>query len=323
MHKLRGLVLPLLFLSCVLVGSRALAQSSAALLVKPWETDQTAEGHFDGYLFSGGHTKETNDQFRLLSLESQGRVRLFPGNVASPRFGYDFLMLGTHTSHPGVPSELLDASVAAGAFVNESNGWVTGLTVGGGYAGDTPFARGSAWYPKADVVLAKKLSDTDAVGIGLDYDGNRTYGPDIPLPGFGYSHQFDPTLLLVVGAPVSSVTWKPIEHLRVHADYYLLTDLNIDVGYEFVKHWTVFGAFESRRDAFHVAGLGHDRRLLFLQRRIEAGIRFKPTDQLSFTLAGGYAFDGEYYSGFDFRKTRRVTGFSDEPFVRAGVELAF
>lgn len=322
MHKLSGVIL-LLSICIATAASCALGQSSAALLVKPWEADQTAEGHFDGYLFSGGHTKETNDQFRLYSLESQGRMRLFPGNVASPRIGYDFLLLGTHTSHPGIPSELLDASVAAGAFVNETNGWVTGLTLGVGYAGDTPFARGSAWYPKADLVVAKKFSDTDALGIGIDYDANRTYGPDIPLPGFGYSHQFDPTLLLVVGVPVSSVTWKPIEHLRVHADYYLLTDINVDVGYEFIKHWTVFGGFESRRDAFHVAGLQHNRRLLFLQRRIEAGIRFQPIDPLTFTLAGGYAFDGEYYSGFDFRKTHRVTGFSDEPFVRAGVELAF
>src|SRR5579884_3442076 len=214
MHKLSGLALPLLcFL--LLTTSRSFAQSSAALLVKPWEPDQTVEGHFDGYLFSGGHTKETNDQFRLYTLESEGRVRLFPGQEASPRFGYDLLLLGTHTSHAAVPSELIDASVAGGAFVNETNGWVTGLTLGGGYAGDTPFARGSAWYPKADVVLAKKFSDTDALGIGLDYDGNRTYVPDIPLPGFGYSHQFDPTLLLVIGAPVSSLTWKPIEHLRI------------------------------------------------------------------------------------------------------------
>jgi len=127
----------------------------------------------------------------------------------------------------------------------------------------------------------------------------------------------------VIGAPVSSATWKPVEHLTIHGDYRLLTDLDADVGYEFIKHWTVFGGFESRRAAFHVADLPDHRRLLFLQRRIELGVRFQPIEQVTFTLAGGYGFSGEFYSGWDFQKTHRVTGFSDEPFARAGVELTF
>ena len=318
-------VLLITVLGGLLFGSAARAQSNAALLVKPWDADQTLEDHTDAYLFSGGHTNdhESGHDFRLFSVESQGRVRLLPGNVASPRFGYDFTLLDSHTSMRGFPSQLIDASFAGGTFLSQYNGWVTGITLGVGYAGDTPFARGTAWYPRADFVLAKKFSETDAIGIGLDYDGNRTYLPDVPLPGVGYSHQFDPKLQLVFGAPLSSLDWKPIQHLEIKLDYLLFSDLDADVGYEFIPHWTVYGGYQTRRNAFHVAELPDHRRLLFLQRRVEVGVRFQPGKHLAFTLAGGYGFDGEFRSGWDLQRTHRVLRFSDEPYVRAGLELKF
>lgn len=299
-------------------------QSSASLLVKPWEADQTIEDSTNGYLLSSGHTKESDDRYHLNELESAGRVRLFPGKEASPRFGYDLTLLDSHTNHPGFPSQLLDLSVAGGAFVNETNGWVTGLTLGVGYAGSSPFAEGRAWYGRADLVIAKKISDTDAVGIGLDYDGHRPYYPDVPLPGFGYSHQFDPKLLLLLGAPLSSMTWKPIEHLRIHGEYLLFTDIDVNVGYEFVKHWTAFAGFDSRRNAFWIDELHDHKRLLFSQRRVEIGVRFEPSELLSFTIAGGYAFSTDFRAGWDYEKhTRRYLYASDEPYLRVGAELKF
>src|SRR5207245_7233957 len=86
-----------------LTGPLARAQSGASLLVKPWETDQLVEGQTDGYLFEGGHTgnHEAGHDFRLFALESSGRVRIMPGNVASPRLGYDVTYLNAHTRYPG------------------------------------------------------------------------------------------------------------------------------------------------------------------------------------------------------------------------------
>lgn len=308
-----------------LLASFARGQSSAGLLVKPWDIDQTAEDRTDGYLFSGGHTSqhESGHDFRLFELESQGRVRLFPGNVASPRFGYDVTLLDSHTSLRGFPSQLIDASFAGGTFLSKNNGWVTGLTLGVGYAGDEPFARGTAWYGKADFVIAKEFNEKDSVGIGLDYDGNRTYLPDVPLPGFGFSHRFDPKLKMVFGVPVTSVDWKPIEHLEIKLDYTLVQDMDADIGYEFIPHWTVYGGFQTRRDAFHIAGLPNHRRLLYQQRRTEVGVRFQPAKVVSLVVAAGYGFDGEFRTGWDDQRTHRFLRFSDEPYVRAGFELKF
>ena len=305
------------------LGRIAVGQTSANLLAKPWEADQTLEDQTDGFILNSGHTKETNHSFQFSGIESYGRVRLFPGNEASPRFGYDVVEYNSHTTQPGFPHQLIDASIAGGTFLSKSNGWVTGITLGVGYAGDTPFARSSALYGRADFVIAKIFSDTDALGIGLDYDGNRTFLPDIPLPGFGYSHQFDPKLIMVFGLPTTSITWRPIEHLRIHADYLLLADGNVDIGYEFIPHLSAYAAFISRRDAFHADGLPKNHRLLFLQRRAELGLRFAPTEHMTFNIGVGYAFQNEFGSGFDVRTTHRVLHFSDEPYIGAGLNLRF
>jgi len=298
------------------------AQASAALLVKPWEPDQTIEQSTEVYGFLGGHTQNGNS-FDLTSVESEGRIRILPGHVASPRIGYDVTYLDTNNKQPGFPGQLLDASVAGGTFLSENNGWVTGLTLGVGYAGDEPFARGRAWYGRADFVIAKKFSDTDALGVGLDYDGHRLYAPDLPLPGFGWSHQVNPTLSMVIGVPVTSITWKPYDRLRIFADYILLTDFDIDVGYEFVPKWTVFGAFETRDDAFKVESIPGNERLIYEQRRIEAGLRWQPNTHLIFNVAGGYGFDTNFERGFDVRSTDNVVHASPEPYFRVGLDVKF
>ena len=314
----------LLAVAAVLVATqKASGQAGASLLLKTWEADQAVEDQTAGYIFSAGHRLETDQRFHLLTVESEGRLRLFPGKEASPRLGYDLTLLNAHTNRPGFPSQLLDASVAAGTFLSKQNGWVTGLTLGLGYAGDEPFGRGRAWYGRADFVIAKEFSDTDALGIGFDYDGNRTFLADVPLPGFGYSHQFDPTFQVVAGVPVTSLIWKPIEHLRISGDWELFADLDADIGYEFVKHWTAFAGFESRRTAFWIHDLPGHHRLLYSQRRVELGVRWQPSDHLTFSLAGGYGFSTDFRSGWDYRHSTRFLYGSDEPFVRIGAEFKF
>lgn len=322
---------PTKLLACLLATSATLllaarpagAQANAALLIKPWEAAGAHEDHTALYFYGGSHSHDTGAGFDMATFESQGRVRLLPGKEASPRLGYDVTYLNLNTGQRNFPGQLLDASVAAGSFLSESNGWVTGLTLGVGYAGNAPFAVGRAWYGRADFVLAKKFSETDALGVGFDYDGHRTYAPDIPLPGFGWSHQVDPTLLAVIGVPLTSITWKPDPRLRVYADYILLTDFDLDVGYEFVKHWTVFGGMETRDNAFYISQQSGHQRMLYTQRRVQAGIRWQPKQFVTLSLAGGYAFDTRFERGWDYRNVKSVLHAGDEPFLSASMELKF
>jgi hypothetical protein len=312
-------------LGWLLVGFAATsvrAQTGPELLLKPWPTDQTVESTSDGYFLNAAHS-DTGSSLQLSEYESQGRFRIVPGNLVSPRIGYDFTLLQTNSKSGVIPKDLTDESVAIGTAIGEYHGWVAGLTLGIGYAGDTAFERGSAWYGNATLGVGKQINDNDILGIVLDYDGNRPYFPDIPLPGVVYRHKVDPEILLALGLPYSSIEWRPTERLKLEASYTLVSQFAARVGYEVVKHVFLYGSYADVQDAFHVADLGSNRRLLFSQQRVESGVEFSANDHLMLRLAAGYAFDNRFQRGFDFDNPDKLVNFSDSPYAHAALELRF
>jgi hypothetical protein len=312
----------LILFACFITS--ASAQTGPALLVKPWpENEELLDSHTEAFISNSGHTTRLNDRFHLSDYESVGRFRIIPGNEISPRVGYDFTFLDLHTTNKRLPNQLSDDSIAVGSGLFKNGSWIGAMTVGLGYAGSSPIENCAGWYGKADAILVKQLNNDDFLGFVVDYDGHRSYAPDLPLPGVGYSHRFDPKLQMVVGFPYSSVSWKPIERLDFEFEYAMLSDIRARLSYEFIKHWMGYGLWDYRRDAFHVSNLEKDRRLLFVQHRIETGIRFQPVRQATFGLGIGYGFDGELNQGFDFQRTHRIADFSDEPYVRGEVDVRF
>ncbi len=308
--------------STLTVAATAHAQTGPELLLKPFPTSEVFDGSADAVVMRTAKN-EPGDTLQFSEYESSGRFRLMPGNEASPRIGYDFNFLDSRTSSKLIPHELSDESIAFGTPIAKYHDWVAGLTLGGGYAGDTAFARGGAYYLKAAIGIGRQFDSGDILGIIVDYNGNRTYFPDFPLPGFAYAHALRKNLQLVVGVPYSHIHWEPIEHLKFDGGYTLLSDLDAVVGYEFLPRLTLYAKYEIVRDAFHVAGLPEDRRLLFQTRRAEMGLHWDPCKNCTLTVAGGYAFANRFRTGFDFVDTDKLIRFSDQPYVRAGFELKY
>ena len=316
----RGLLLGLLVIGVTALAAHA--QSGPGLLLKPWPTDQTVEATADGYFLNAAHTDAGSD-LQLSQYESQGRFRIVPGNLVSPRIGYDFTLIQTNSKSGIIPKDLTDESVAIGTAIGQYHGWVAGMTLGIGYAGDSAFERGSAWYGKATLDIGRELNNHDVLAIVLDYDGNRPYFPDIPLPGIVFRHKIDDKLLLALGLPYTSVEWRPTEKLKLEASYTLVSQFSARIGYEVVHHLFLYGSYANVQDAFHVNGLGADRRLLFSQQRLEAGVEFSANDHLMLRVAGGYAFDNRFQRGFDFDNPDTLLNFSDTPSAHAALELRF
>jgi len=302
----------------------AFAQTGPTLLLKPFPKEQAIQARADALFFDAGHTKESDDAFRLSMYESQGRWRVQPGNLISPRIGWDATFIDLHTDFAGLPDQLTDQSVAIAMPIAKYGDWIVGASVGIGYAGDAPFGDGDAWYGKGTLSVFKLFNDTDALVFALDYDGNRSILPDVPLPGVAYTRRVARDFFFVIGAPVTSIEWRPDERLRVELVYTIPDTVDASVGYAFVKGWTIFGNFESRREGFFINGLpaNHDR-LIFQQRRAEVGLRWEPRKDFLFSVAGGYAFGQEFSTGFDARDTDLVADVSDEPYLRFGVDIRF
>lgn len=310
--------------AAALCPSAALAQSGARLLLEPFPKEQAVDISADGYFLDNGHTQEADEDFSLRVYESLGRVRLKPGDVASPRVGWEFLYLDLDTDDPSLPDQLVDQSVGFATPIAKSGDWVFALSAGFGYAGDTPFGDGDAWYPRATFVALTQPNETSAFVFVLDYDRNRTFLPDVPLPGFVYTGRVSDRLLYTIGLPVSSVTWKPDDRWTLTATYLVPYTLDADVSYEVVEGLSLYGKLESRYEAFFIDGLEENyHRLFFEQRRAEAGVRWTPREGMNVTVGAGYAWGGEFSTGWDLRETDEVTDISDEPYVKAGIEFQF
>jgi hypothetical protein len=322
----RALVVNVVLLSCLALPAPSVAQSGPDLLIQPFKegTDVEVSGSA-AFLESGDAGDADGSGLQLSIYESEGRIRERRENYV-PRFGYELFGIGIDSDNAGLPERLVDASVAAGLGLPNIGDFLGGLTVGVGYAGDTPFGDGNAWYGKATIAFGKKLSEDSDIGIGLDYDGNRTIYPDIPLPGFVYRRRVHRQAILVLGLPVTSIEWKPDDRLTVEVRYLLVDTFEATLGYRIAGNLNLFGSFERRREAFELdelqGGDSHDR-LLFEQRRAELGLRWEPREDVSVLVAGGYAFGQEFSVGFDVRDTDDIAEPSDEPYVRVGVEARF
>jgi hypothetical protein len=305
-----------------MASTAARAQSGAALLLKPWATDQAVETTTDAYFLNAEHSAG-GDSLQLSDYESTGRLRLQPGNLVSPRIGYNFTFLNSSSRSGVIPRNLTDLSIGVGTAIGQYHGWVAGVTLGVGYAGESAFSRDSGWYGKATFDLGKPINDHDTLAMLIDYDGNRPYFPEIPLPGFAYRHKIDDHILLVAGLPYSSLEWTPTSKLKIEASYRIVSQVTARVGYRVLERLLVYGSYKYVQDAFHVQGLGSDQRLLFSDERLEGGFEYSLADQLMIRLAGGYAFDNRFASGFDFDHTHHVLSFSDGPYFHAAFELRF
>ena len=273
-------LLPAAVVAALLTGlsaQSAPAQTGPAILLKPFRTTDQIEANLDAIYGFESDTDNSdadgdNFEFRVDEYATSGRFRLTLGTSeeglarAQPRAGYQFNVFDLHTNDPNLPDNLFDASAGVGMGILAYNGFIGAISFGAGYAtadfdngGD-----GNAVYYQADLAVGKTFSNGDSFGVVLDYNGNRTFLPDWPLPGFQYRKRLiparttglgaDPTpgaaasrpvserrgdpdeydpgelepavLTLAIGVPTTGIEWRPTRKAIVNLNY--LVPLNFD-----------------------------------------------------------------------------------------------
>ena len=313
----------------------ASAQTGPGLLMEPFPKEQLIHANGGALFLDSGHVKGSDQSARLSFFETTGRVRIKPGLLESPRVGWDLELIdvdlgrATADTNPelGVmPGQLLDQSVGVAFPVAKVDQWIFGVALGLGYAGGSPYGESNAFYGKATAVAFRQFSETDALVFVIDYDRNRTFLPDTPLPGIAYTRRVSKELFYVVGLPLSSVTWTPFDKLTVEFGWLPIESFDAAIGYAIAPHWTVFGNLEQRSGGFFLDEVEDGDRLLFQHRRAEVGVSWapgRPRERFALTAAAGYAWGQEFSVGFDARDSDLVADFSDEPYVRFGFEVKF
>ena len=326
--RIVGVTFPVVLMYMLAASARA--QTGIELLTKNWEDNTSIEvNDLSGSFYAPGHEEDEPGRFTLNQVQSDGRARFgtIPGVAEGQKLfyvGYDVNYLDLSSHGHLLPDRLLDTSVAAGFPIAQFSGNnILAFSGGVGYAGDNPFAQRTGAYGKGDLLLIHEFEPGRELAIGIDYDGNRTADPDIPIPGFGYRAPWNSKIDYVIGFPYDSIEWRPWKLLTLSADYEFPEGATGTISIRPIAHTRVFLTYRQEQDGFHVDDDPYDRRLFFLQQRAELGVEMIPLNGLELTVAAGYAFDQRFYSGFDLSNLDIVTAVSDVPYVRCNVTFRF
>jgi hypothetical protein len=306
----------------------ALAQSDVSMMLTPWMHQGDADVRANAF-YTPTEADVTGADVDLSIFRSTGRFRLDPDASYNPTIGYEFVNYQIGSSDAALPDDLTDVSIAfGGSFgdvdLGESIGeWQMGYTVGLGYAGTTPFNDGDAWYGKADIFAVKVIDRDTRWLVGLNYDGNRVFLPDVPLPAVTYFSRLNDTTTYAIGLPFSRLTWKPDEFWTVDVRSALFFGFNGTVSYQATEDLKLFASYIRRSDAFTLPNTIDNRRLLFSQQRLELGLTYDLCEYASLTVAGGYAFKQEFEFGYDSRDPNGLRDLDDSGYIRGGIELKF
>jgi len=300
----------------------AAAEVSSALVLVPWRPQTTLQTQFSVVAGYDGSTSTTGADIDLTRYFNAGRAR----GAAEPdalSVGWVVSLLDIDTADPALPQRLAEQAVAVGFTLGQWEDWRIAGTAGLGYAGNTPYNDGDAWYALASVAGQTRLDNGATLSVALDYNGNRSIFPDIPLPGFAYSDAYNDQLRYTLGFPVNRVTWTPDDKWTLSATWLVPFAFTADIDYALTADVQLFARYFSERGGYWVQDTDENRRLFFEQDRVETGARWQAWDHVQLIGAAGYAFDQSFESGFDVRDTTTVRDISDEPYVRLALRLEF
>ena len=316
-------LLTLAIASVLGLSSLAFAQTGVSLLSKPFEKGQVAELEVSHQWQSTGSTSvATDSSIGLQILDAQGRWQITQDDLG--------LTLGAQTTVLSIsksstlPDSLVDQSLALGFKLGQISDWQVSTILGIGYNGRSPYGDSNANYGKADLIFSRQTSDTSSWQLILDYDGNRSFLQDIPLPTILYSDWSNEQFAWTLGFPYSSFTWQPTDKCALEVGALLIYNVHVRASYDVNENLEMFASYVNRTDAFR--GDNNDpstRRVIFSQQSVELGLRWQPCNEFNLTVAGGYAFDQQFEYGFDVRDPSRILDVSDEPFVRLAAEFKF
>ena len=134
----------------------------------------------------GRHPRDAGKYIQFNEYQTYGRWRIAPDAEATPRLGYDVLYYDFNTSDRAIPNHLWNTSIGFAQPVARFGKYFAVVTGAVGYAGDKPYSDSDAIYGTANVIIGRQFSGNKALLFDLNYDGNRTFLPDVPIPAVEY-----------------------------------------------------------------------------------------------------------------------------------------
>ncbi len=294
--------------------SPAAAQNDHTLFDSAWPEGEYWARTFDQLWFiPSGHLDGTDQDIDIFAWDSFGKFRV-DRNDADPGvfFGYRILAITLGGSDlPSLPGDLNDVSLTAAFRLTEDDAdWRVSLLAGGGTANDGHWDNTDALYGIGALDFSNDLGSDRMLHVGIEYYGNRSYWPDIPVPYVSFDAKLGSSFWYRVGFPNCGVKWDIGNGVSLEGQWTFEQRVKATAGLELSEAFGLFAEYESTIDGFHTEDSGHNR-LFYEASRVTAGVRWKAS-WIDAQFGAGWAFDQEFSSGFDIWDTDTVASPSDE-----------
>ncbi|MEL7087327.1 MAG: hypothetical protein AAGL98_02615 [Planctomycetota bacterium] len=306
----------------VFAAAPAGAQVGSALIAVPWPPEQKFSAT-NYYLGLQTQSETVGTDTNLTRGVSFGRLRLDTDNPRALSVGWLYDQIEIDSGDPLLPERLNSTAVAVGMNLGEViEGWDVSVAGGVGHASTLPFGDEDGYYGLGSVVATKRLDPRTALTLLLDFDGSRPVLPDVPLPGIQYSVFVSPRLRYSLGLPFSTIFYQPDDRWTFDVTYLLPLGGRVEAKYKIDDQFTAFARYNATNRAYHLAGTDNDR-IFFEQDRVSLGVEWTPRPGWQWTVAGGWAFDQEFTTGFDTFDGDDLRELDDAEFLRVGLRLDF
>lgn len=298
------------------------------MLLRPWDDAQKpriAETNDDILYIPGGDIDQNGDDIDIFYWDSIGRIK-FDRDDNDPGFwlGYHVLQIELGGNPRGLAGGYTDLSLAGAFDLGQiGDGWDVSLAAGAGIATDNHLSDTDAIYGLATINLRKSLSQSGGLDLGVNYNGNRTFLPDIPLPYAMYHDRLGGDFNYYVGVPSTGFVWTPGDRWTIRADYTVPINVQASVSYELMEDTlSLFAEYRQTYDAFWIHDVDN-RRTFYEMSRVVAGVRWIWGPWIDLSVGGGIAFDQEFSTGWDSRDTHTFASPSDEPVLFVNLRGTF
>ncbi|MCE5282189.1 MAG: hypothetical protein LLG93_08840 [Deltaproteobacteria bacterium] len=223
----------------------------------------------------------------------------------------------------GFPGTLWDMEFGSLYRRRLENGWIGGIATGVGSASDKPFQ--SFDETTLDVTAFTRIPDggRNAWLVLVNFNNNREFLRNIPLPGVGYWYEPGDRFRAIIGVPFLYMAVRPISDVTLDLAYFPIRRIHAGASYLVLTSVKLYGAFDWRTERYFRADrTDRDRRLFYYEKRLAAGCQWRTGEHLTLDLSGGYAFDRMFFEGEDYgdRDFNRID-IASGPFI--SIQAAF
>jgi hypothetical protein len=193
------------------------------------------------------------------------------------------------------PDDLWDVRLGLRYRHHFDGGQVLGGTVSVGSASDQPFESSRDLVEHILLFLRLPSGERDSWLFFLGYSNNRDYANSLPIPGIEYLYRPSSDFHLMVGFPMESVQWRPVEDLTLSLKYSFIHNLHATITYRLAEPLRAYAGFDWNTESYLLADrTDPEDRFRYEEKRAKAGLKFTLAQGLVLDVGGGYQFDRSY-----------------------------